>query len=243
MTQVACTATDALARTGSCSFNVTVTRIPTLSLTSFLAFGDSITAGEVGVPLSSATGLSGLGAVKQVVVPSASYPTQLLGLMRARYTLQVPSLTVANAGLSGERAEDAVVRFAQVVAAQRPQVVLLMHGYNNISNTSTLTATALQVNNMAAEGRNRNARVFIAALAPSRPGLRSSIPNTAVQAYNDRLREVARGEGAVFVDLYGAMIAGVETYIGSDGLHPTEAGYRKMAETFLSAIQANLEVR
>lgn len=242
-TTVTCTATDSLNRSASCTFPVTISRTPQLTLTKFLAFGDSITSGEVTVPLANATGLLGLGAVKQVVVPSASYPSQLLNLMRARYTLQVPSITVTNEGLSGEKAENAVARFAQVVNVQRPQVVLLMHGYNNISNTSTLTATALQVNAMAAEGRNRNARVFIAALAPSRQGLRSSIPNSAVQAYNDRLREVARGEGAIFVDLYGAMIAGVETYIGGDGLHPNELGYKKMAEIFLAAIQANLEVR
>ena len=224
-------------------FNVTVTRIPTLTVTRFMAFGDSITAGEVGVPLGSTTGLLGLGAVKQVVVPSASYPTQLLALMKARYILQVPSLEMLNEGLPGEKAENAVARFAQVVNVQRPQVVLLMHGYNNISNTSTLTATALQVNAMAAEGRNRNARVFIAGLVPSRQGLRSSIPNSAVQAYNDRLFDVARGEGAIFVDLYGGMIAGVETFIGGDGLHPNELGYKRMAEIFLTAIRANLETR
>jgi lysophospholipase L1-like esterase len=96
---------------------------------------------------------------------------------------------------------------------------------------------------MSAEGRNRQARMFISGLAPSRQGLRLSIPNEAVQAYNDRLRDVARGEAAIFVDLYREMIANVSTYIGGDGLHPNELGYKKMAEIFLASIQANLEVR
>jgi len=35
----------------------------------------------------------------------------------------------------------------------------------------------------------------------------------------------------------------VTTWIGIDGLHPNEAGYRRMAELFAEAIRANLEVR
>jgi lysophospholipase L1-like esterase len=31
--------------------------------------------------------------------------------------------------------------------------------------------------------------------------------------------------------------------IGADGLHPTEAGYRRIADVFLSAIRGALEVR
>src|SRR3954467_10147637 len=45
---VPCTATDALQRRASCSFIVTVLTPPRLSTTAFLAFGDSITAGEDG---------------------------------------------------------------------------------------------------------------------------------------------------------------------------------------------------
>ena len=51
-TNVSCTATDSLSRQAVCGFSVNVTRIPTLQRTSFLAFGDSVTAGEVSVPTS-----------------------------------------------------------------------------------------------------------------------------------------------------------------------------------------------
>ena len=43
--EVRCTATDSLNRTGACVFPVTVSRIPILSKTRFLAFGDSLTTG------------------------------------------------------------------------------------------------------------------------------------------------------------------------------------------------------
>jgi hypothetical protein len=50
-TGVTCTATDALQRTATCTFPVTVLAVvppPTLVVTSFLAFGDSITWGDDG---------------------------------------------------------------------------------------------------------------------------------------------------------------------------------------------------
>ena len=48
-------------------------------------------------------------------------------------------------------------------------------------------------------------------------------------------------EGATFVDLYNAMLPEAATLIGSDGLHPTEAGYRRIADLFFAAIRAQLE--
>ena len=53
----------------------------------------------------------------------------------------------------------------------------------------------------------------------------------------DRFR--ARRE--VFVDLYQALVGNVTLYIGTDGLHPTEIGYQKIAETFFNSIQATLQ--
>ena len=43
-------------------------------------------------------------------------------------------------------------------------------------------------------------------------------------------------EGITYVDLYNTMMPDAATLIGSDGLHPTEAGYRRIAELFFAAI-------
>ncbi len=243
-TTVTCTGTDALNRTNSCSFTVTVSRTPQLTVTKFMAFGDSITAGEVTSPIAGITP-QGFPNFILRIVPSASYPTVLQGLMAARYTAQTANITVINEGLAGEKAlgADTQSRFAQAVSTHRPNVVLLMHGYNDIENPGVLSATATAIAVMAAEARNRGARVFIANLAPSRAGGSNARPSSSVIGFNERLLPVIRGEGATLVDVYGALLPAVNTYIGVDGLHPNEAGYRKIAETFLAVIQANLEVR
>ena len=80
-TTVSCTATDGLNRQASCQFNVTVARAPQLQRVRFMAFGDSITAGEVTFPGSTALGPT---SGKLVIVPSAAYPTVLQRLLQTR---------------------------------------------------------------------------------------------------------------------------------------------------------------
>src|SRR5579871_1212227 len=46
-TSVSCSASDATGRSAACTFDVTVTLVPLLKGTRFVAFGDSTTAGEV----------------------------------------------------------------------------------------------------------------------------------------------------------------------------------------------------
>ena len=48
-------------------------------------------------------------------------------------------------------------------------------------------------------------------------------------------------EGATYVDLYNGLLPQADTLIGVDGLHPTEAGYRRIAELFFAAIKSELE--
>jgi len=244
-TSVSCTASDALNRQATCAFTVSVTRLPTLQRTSFLAFGDSVTAGEVTVPTTGSTTLDRFPSFKLVVVSAASYPTQLQAMLRTRYITQQTALAVTNAGVPGERATQGVQRFPGVMSQVRPEVVLLLEGYNDISllGATGVSQAAAAIETMARDARARGARVFIASLTPPRSGGRNTLPADQVSSLNSRLRAIASGENAVFVDLYQALVGNVTLYIGVDGMHPTEVGYQRIAETFFSSIQVNLENR
>lgn len=243
-TQVSCTATDTLNRTASCTFSVTVAKIPQLAKTRFLAFGDSVTAGEVTFPVGSL--IQGFGTLtKLVLVPSAAYPTVLAKTLQARYTAQEDSIVVANYGLGGEKAINARDRYYAALTTVRPDAVLLMEGYNDIPSGADGAASgaAREMRIMADEAGRRGMRVFVATLAPPRPGGNRTIGQIYIDDYNNRMRVVAAQTGAVLVDIYAALLPGVNTYIGVDGLHPTEAGYAKIADTFFQAIRNTLEVR
>ena len=243
-TEVKCTATDSLNRKGECSFNVTVSKLAQLSKTRYLAFGDSITAGEVSFPLGSLS--RGAGTItKQVVVPSAAYPTILLKTLQGRYASQADAMIVANYGLGGERTIFARDRYFQALNIVRPEVVLLMHGHNDIAagENGAASGAASEIDIMAAEAARRGMRVFLGTLCPPRPGGNRTIGQIYIDDYNNRMRVVASRQGAVLVDVYNALLPEVTRYIGVDGLHPNEAGYAKIADVFFQAIQANLEVR
>ena len=237
-----CTATDALQRQTNCQFNVTVTKLPRVSRLRYMAFGDSITAGEVTFPGSTAS-VPTIG--KQQVVLSAAYPTVLERLLRARYQFQADQITVSNQGLSGEKATEARSRFFSAMTVVRPDVVMFLEGHNDIPGgfDGAASSAAQEIRIMANEAKLRGARVFIATPVPPRPNGNRTIQTPLVVDYANRMRAVASQEGAVLVDLYAAMLPDVFRYIGVDGLHPNEAGYARIAELFSQAIQANLEVR
>jgi hypothetical protein len=98
-------------------------------------------------------------------------------------------------------------------------------------NSAVISDTVSAVDALMAEARNRRVgRVFVINLAPPRAGGTNSRPTSSVTAFNERLQRAASGEGAVYVDIYSAMLSNVSSYIGADGLHPNEAG-RKIVDT------------
>jgi lysophospholipase L1-like esterase len=231
-TTVTCTATDVLGREGTCAFHVNVTTPPRLRLTSFLAFGDSMTEGVLT-----------LTAPYFDLTPSPTgYPEDLQVLLAARYTAQ--TITVDNEGLPGEEAVQGVVRLPGVLGEAHPQVVLLLEGANDLNTygAAALSDTAAAMQQMVVTSQNAGAVVYLAGLPPQRAGGLRAGAADLVPAYNARLATVASTTHAVFVDLYAAFGGVPDDLIGSDGLHPTVAGYQKIADTFFAAIQSTLEV-
>jgi lysophospholipase L1-like esterase len=235
--EVSCSATDALNRSASCVFAVTVGRIPTLTKVKFLAFGDSITVG-----ITSAENPSPPPFYLLTEVGAAAYPSVLQRLLAARYTAQ--TITVQNEGKGGERAQDGIGRAQSAINGARPEVVLIMDGYNDLGvGDAGIEPGIAAIGEIAKDARFRGARVFIATLTPPPIGVNRGIGNTTISRFNERLRDLARGENAVLVDVYSAWLPNPNLYNSADGRHPNEAGFRKIAEAFFDAIRVELESR
>ena len=221
-TPVQCVTRDSAGGTATCDFPVTVTPPSLLARPNIMAFGDSITAGEVTVPLTA------VGAYRQVVVAGASHPAVLERLLRARYVAQEP--TVVNEGKPGEAAGDAEPRLLRALEVDRPDAVLLLMGYNDLQSSTRRLRAVATIERMAKDVRGYGARLFLATLTPGLPGRLRSIDEAALLAYNAEIRTLARGEGAVLVDLYEALLRGAGAWIGVDGLHPTEAATARASD-------------
>jgi len=211
-------------------------RAARLSRTRFLAFGDSITAGEVTAPIGASDGLIST----HVVVPAASYPTQLHALLEGRYASQASAITVINAGVGGENTFRAILRFDDELATNVPDAAIIMHGINNLAIDRGDVLTIL-MRSMVQSAKNRGVTVFVGSMLPTLPNRLRSQSVTLVEDYNARLRQMSVEEGVAFVDLYNALLPEAASVIGIDGLHPTEAGYRRIAEVFFNAIASTLE--
>ena len=213
---------------------------PTLSRTQFLAFGDSITAGEVTTPVG-ASGSSSLNT-RLLVLPTASYPARLLSMLQATYPAQASALVVTNMGVPGETVLEGEVRFPAAMISSRAEAVLLMEGVAGLPVAGPDQSTDV-VQRMVQVAKVHGARVFVGSMVPTIEGRQRSASSAALVAYNLKLQQMARDEGAVFVDLYNALLPEASTVIGVDGLHPTEVGYKRIADIFFTAIQANLEIK
>jgi lysophospholipase L1-like esterase len=70
----------------------------------------------------------------------------------------------------------------------------------------------------------------------------------AVERYNDAIARVAKREGAVLVDLYSVGRAAARdgselSLISGDGLHPSDAGHRRIAAAFAHALRTSPRTR
>ncbi len=260
-TSVACS-TTATSQRASCSFNVTVSPPPRLDKTKILAFGDSITWGSghfcPGGPVSERwTPAELLLPWADPVPPATSYPSVLQASLRDRYTAQLP--VVINLGMPLEAANDSDTRrrFTRALNEHQPEVVLLQEGINDLhafdfydipinQGISNLVA-ALRA--MSLEARGRGIRVFLGTLLPQRPNFCRAYaipprgPQDMITPANNLIRGMAAAEGLDLIDLYAVVEPQLNTLIGQDGLHPTDAGYAAIAKAFFDVIRQKLEIQ
>jgi lysophospholipase L1-like esterase len=218
---------------------------PTIQVTTFMAFGDSLTEGEwwPGLPQL------------QTYDPTKSYPTWLLQMLQARYTTQ--QFVVSNKGLGGSEAAKDEQRFSDALRMHSPQVVLLLEGVNDLFKNQNDTG----IENLAHALRNdiRNARaagayVFLSTLTAERPATTDiCAPECRDQAYfvdnpqllaaaNAAIRNLAITEsGVTLVDGYAITAANPDLYVGADGLHLSIEGYQALAAGFFEAIKTKYE--
>jgi len=260
-TTVTCTASDAKARTATCSFPVVVLPPPKLQVTSFLAFGDSITWGEDGTNAASTNAL-GLRVFVQLP-PSERYPDILQQELQARYKQQAP--TVFNSGCpgeqlstrgdfvaecAGERMDDtsAYRRFLSVQSLRKFDAVLFMEGSNDVNqsveDSNVLPLAVGYLRDMIDAAKSNGMKVIVATVPPMvPPGIRERTQGYAiVPRYNDMVRSLATSEAVPLVDVYSAFGSDAPSLIGFDGLHPNPSGYQRIADTFLATIRSSLEV-
>lgn len=191
---------------------------------SIVALGDSLTFG---------------------VAATRPYPEVLNTLLRPVYTKG--PLTVVNAGQPGELASAGAER---VRGSWQPavKIILLMEGVNDLNarvnnpgDPNDLSTALVALTTMVRTTKAAGLVVALATLPPQRPGwlLLSGRPAASpalLDALNQGIRGIAATEGVHLADV-AAAFGGNLSLISGDGVHPTQAGYELLAQTFFQVLR------
>jgi lysophospholipase L1-like esterase len=167
-----------------------------------VCFGDSITAGY------KATG----------------YPTYLQSMIDS-------SMNVVNAGLGGEDTAHGMSRLTEVIAANKPQYVVIMEGANDIVEGLSPSTTSYDLTNMAQQVRDAGGVPIMSTITPN-----TSNSSYAPENYNPLIIQAAASGGFTLVDTYNRVVNDWSN-INVDGLHPNDAGSKMIAEGFAEALK------
>jgi lysophospholipase L1-like esterase len=163
-----------------------------------LAFGDSLTAG------------TGAGEME-------SYPAVLAGLVGRR---------VVNGGISGELSTAGIQRLPDLLERERPALLLLCHGGNDLLGRQSQQALADNLRVMVRQAQAKGVAVVL--LAVPAPDLSLSPPPLYA--------EVAKEFGIPLETKALARILGKRS-LKSDYIHPNAAGYRQLAEAVAALLK------
>ena len=151
-------------------------------------------------------------------------------------------------GISGQTTPQMLVRFRQDVIDLHPRAVHIMAGTNDIAgNTGAATIETVEGNiqSMAELARAHGIRVILASIPPAAafPWSPDKRPVPQIAAINAWLAGYARRNHFTYVDYHPALAdaaGAMKPGLASDGVPPTEAGYRAMAPVALEAIRKTL---
>ena len=238
-TTVTCNAQDSQSRQATCTFTVTLTHRE-LAVTKFLAFGDSMTEGENGRPVSS---------IDSFIDTPNAYPTILQQYFNERIPGQ--QITVANAGRGGENASDPAAneRLKNEIAKNQPQVLLLLEGINDLNGGTGPNTILNALRDHIRTARDRGVQyVFVSTILPTAtdvcldrnqvnpPCRAKSTPAGQPASINQSIRSMVPSAGAFLVDPFDDFVARRAEYIDIDGLHLRPAGNQALATTFWNRV-------
>ena len=156
-----------------------------------------------------------------------------------------PEWEIVNQGINAQRSDVIAARFEADVVAQKPVVVVIIAGVNDVYQGRPAQHVKDQLAAMYRRAHDAGIRVIAGTIVPYNTA--TADQNARMHDINDWIRAQSRADpGLIYVDTRAAVAApGDPDKLASspDGLHPDAAGYRKMADAIAPAITQALGAR
>ena len=187
----------------------------------YMGFGDSITAGD--------------GARH-----TDGYRDVLEELLAAHYG----RAQVIRDGISGTRTAAGADRIGASLTRHRPAYTLILYGTNDWNRASFECRTNLDcdtvdnLRHMVGTVESVESLPVLATIIPANPnGTNAEERNDWVRRINERVRAMAREEGAALADLHAAFLRESDLPgLFADHVHPNDRGYRVIAAEYFRAL-------
>jgi acyl-CoA thioesterase-1 len=199
----------------------------------------------VAIGASDAVGLGATDPNKTAYVP------QLI----ARLPSGASSL---NLGISGAKVHDALTQELPQAIADQPTLVTVWMVGNDFRSCTPLTQYQADLDTLMGQLETKTkAQIFIAnapdmSLLPAirnhtatgacLSGLNQAQTRALTLQWNQIIASVAQRHHATLIDLYQAGLSGHPEYISGDGFHPSDTGYKRLADLFWMQITAHKAV-
>ena len=194
-----------------------------------VAMGDSTTAGTPGWKSRLEAPPAGAGD------QTSQYAWWLMQLR--------PEWDVINQGVNGERSDQILARFDRDVLQQRPQVVVIIAGVNDVYQGRPASHVIDQLTTMYMRAKQAGIRIVAGTIIPYNTA--TADQNARMREINDWIRKTAAEDPEIaFVDTRAAAAAADDPdrlFESPDGLHPSAAGYRRMADAIQPVIEGMLK--
>ena len=190
----------------------------------YLAFGDSITAGD------GSRGARG-------------YRAGLQAQLRARWG----RADVIDDGVEATRSDDGAARIGPSLAAARPAYVLILYGTNDWNLSACRSGyiencfTTANLRSMVRQAKAAATMPVVGTVIPVNPAYvdrLAEVRNGWIVETNAAVKAMARQEGVTVADLHAAMLRETDDLpsLFSDHVHPNDRGYAAMADEWFRAI-------
>jgi len=156
-----------------------------------------------------------------------------------------PKNNFINRGISGQTTPQMLIRFKPDAVRLKPKMIIINAGTNDIAgNTGPSTAEMIIDNicSMVEIGNKNDIDVALSSILPvyKYPWNEKIIDVPKIISFiNLALQEYCKDNGMIFIDYYSSMVderKGLKSEYGSDGVHPTKAGYDVMEKIIYEVI-------
>jgi lysophospholipase L1-like esterase len=203
-----------------------------MAVVTIVALGDSTTAGTPAYQSPIEAPPEGAGNVE------SQYAHWLM--------LAHPDWRVLNRGVNGERSDQIRARFARHAAQDKPAVVVIIAGVNDIYQGRSADSVERELEAMYEAAQAAHIAVVAGSIIPFNTA--TADQNERMHAVNDWIRRYAstHTDSVVFCDTRAAVSSPVQPdrlVSSADDLHPSPDGYRLMADALGSAVKQALSGR